>query len=94
MQGQQFGGNFISEKEMNLYLTKYLGHKKHLPKNYSSPEGLKVYLSAVRSELMDPRNKNSIPCNLPEEEIQALQQFQHLQRNRKLVIKHVIKVQV
>ena len=31
-------------------------HKTNLPKNYSVPEGLKVFLSSVKSEILDPKN--------------------------------------
>jgi hypothetical protein len=48
--------------------------KTNLPKNYKSPDGLKTYLGSVKSELMDHRNRNNKPCNLPQDEIQALKE--------------------
>ena len=62
-------------------------YKTNLPKNYTSPEGLKTFLSSVKSELMDPRNRNYVPCNLPNDEMQALRQLQKLQREQKIVVK-------
>ena len=62
-------------------------HKTNYPKKYSSPEGLKIFLGSVKSEILDPRNRNNIPCNLPPDEIQALKELQELQRCRKIVIK-------
>jgi hypothetical protein len=38
--------------------------KSNLPKNYKSPEGLKTYLSSIKSEIMDHRNRNNVECNL------------------------------
>ena len=51
----------------------YLKHKKNnLPQNYIVPEGLKTFLSSVKSEITDPRNRNTAECNLPREELEAL----------------------
>ena len=61
--------------------------KTSLPKNYSIPEGLKVFLSAIKSEIQDPRNRNSVPNNLPEDEVQALKDIIRLQRERHIVVK-------
>ena len=38
--------------------------KSNLPKKYSVPDGLKTFLSSVRSELQDHRNRNAVDCNL------------------------------
>ena len=76
-------GKNSQEPEEKIFKT----HKTNMPKNYSSPEGLKTFLSSVKSELMDPRNRNSVPCNLPSDEMQALRQLQQLQRDRKIVVK-------
>ena len=61
--------------------------KSNLPKNYSVPEDLKIFLNSVKSEFMDHRNRNSVLCNLPPDELQALKQLQELQRDRKIVVK-------
>ena len=62
-------------------------HKTNMPKNYTVPEGLKVFLNSVKSELTDPRNRNKEECNLPVDEINALKQLIQLQKDRKIVIK-------
>ena len=41
--------------------------KNNLPKNHSTPSGLKTMLSSVSSEIMDPRNGNQVKCNIPQE---------------------------
>ena len=61
--------------------------KSNLPKNYATPKGLKTYLSAIRSEIMDPRNRNVEKCNLPPHELAALKELIQLQKERKIVIK-------
>ena len=63
-------------------------HQKiNLPKNYSSPPGLKIFLNSIKSEIMDPRNRNNEKCNLPQDEIDALKQLVKLQRERKITIR-------
>ena len=61
--------------------------KTNMPKNYSVTERLKVFLNAIKSEIQDPRNRNKVECNLPEDEMQALKELISLQRERKIVIK-------
>ena len=61
--------------------------KFNFPKNYSVPEGLKTFLGSVKSELLDPRNRNACKSNLPPEEIQALKELIKLQRERQIIIK-------
>ena len=65
--------------------------KTNLPKNYSVPEGLKTFLSSVRSELQDHRNRNAVDCNLTKKELGALQTLQQLQKDRKIVIRECDK---
>ena len=57
--------------------------KTNLPKNYSVPDGLKVFPSSVKSDFLDPRNRNSVPCNIPQVEPLALKKLQELQRKQK-----------
>jgi hypothetical protein len=45
--------------------------KSNLPKNYATPKGLKTYLSAIRSKIMDPRNRIVEKCNLPPQRISS-----------------------
>ena len=61
--------------------------KSNLPKNYTVPQGLKTFLGAIKSEIMDHRNRNNIPCNIPPEEIAALKDLIKLQRDRVITIK-------
>ena len=53
-----------------------------MQKNHSTPQGLKTFLSAIKSEIMDQKNRNEEVCNLPVEEIQALKELIKLQRDR------------
>jgi hypothetical protein len=62
-------------------------NKSNLPKNYKTPDGLKIYLSSIKSEIMDHRNRNDVPCNLPQEEIIALKDLISLQKNKRIMIK-------
>ena len=48
--------------------------KTNFPKNYHVPEGLKTFVNSLRSEIQDPRNRNNVKCNLPQGELEALQQ--------------------
>ena len=61
--------------------------KKNMPKNYTVPEGLKVFLNAVKSEILDPRNRNRAKCNLPDDEMQSLKTLIKLQKDRVIIIK-------
>ena len=61
--------------------------KMNLPKNHSTPTGLKTFLNSIRSEIMDPRNRNTEKCNLPIEEIAALKELIRLQKQRIIIIK-------
>ena len=61
--------------------------KHNLPKNYTVPDGLKTFLGAVKSEIMDHRNRNQAKCNLPQDEISALKELIRLQINKIIIIK-------
>ena len=61
--------------------------KNNLPKNYKVPNGLKRFLGAVKSEMMDPKNRNTATRNLPDDEIEALFDLIKLQKEGKIVIK-------
>jgi len=41
----------------------------------------------VKSELLDPRNRNKAKCNIPENELKAIQDLTKLQKERKIMIK-------
>ena len=78
-----------SDKKRNIFKST----KTNLPKKYRSPESLKAFLNSVKSELMDPLNRNKIPNNITENESKALKDLSKLQSERKIVIKPMIKVQ-
>ena len=60
--------------------------KFNYPKGHTTPQGLKTFLNSVKSEILDPRNRNQEQCNLPVAEIQALKELISLQKERKIVI--------
>ena len=66
-------------------------NKTNFPKNHTIPEGLKVMIGAVKSEIVDPMNRNKVPSNLTKESIAALSQLIKLQKQRKIVIKRCDK---
>ena len=78
---------FEREKEEEYVKPIFKSHKNNLPKKYSSPIGLKTMLSSIRSEIMDPRNRNQETPNLPPGEIAALKELIRLQRDRIITIK-------
>ena len=78
-----FYGRDEDETEKPIFRTE----KTNLPKSYSTPEDLKVFLNSIKSEITDPRNRNTTKPNLPEDEIQALKELQQMQRERKIVVK-------
>ena len=61
----------------------FKSHKINLPKNHKTHNGLKTYLGAIKSEIMDHQNRNKVKSNLPEEEIEALSEFIKLQKDHK-----------
>ena len=78
---------FGKEKDDNYTKSIFKKKKNNLPKNHSTPAGLKTFLNSVKSEIMDHRNRNEAKCNHPEEEISALKELIKLQRERKIIIK-------
>ena len=65
--------------------------KNNLPKNYSTPHGLKTYTNGVKSEIVDPKNRIKVKCNLKGEEQDALKELVKLQKNKIIVIKQCDK---
>ena len=61
--------------------------KNNFPKNHKAPQGLKDFVSAVKSDIMDPKNRNKVQSNLPDDEKEALKILIKLQKDRKIVIK-------
>jgi hypothetical protein len=76
-----------SENENDFRKKIFKSNKCNLTKNYKSPEGLRTFLGSIKSEIMDHRNRNNVPCNLPQEEILALKELINLQKNKIVVIK-------
>ena len=76
-----------SERDGDAKKKIFKTNKSNLPKNYKTPDGLKTYLSSIKSEIMDHRNRNEVKSNLPEEEIQAIRDLINLQKNKIIVIK-------
>ena len=70
-------------REVPIFKTK----KTNFPKNHQPPQGLKMFLGAVKSEIMDPHNRNRVKCNLTDEELKALKEIVQLQKDLKIVVK-------
>ena len=45
-------------------------NKTNFPKNHTIPEGLKIMIGAVKSEIVDPMNRNKVPSNLTKKVLQ------------------------
>ena len=73
-----FGRETDEEYKKPIFKT----NKSNMPRNHSSPQGLQMYLNGLKSEILDPRNRNQTKCNIPPEEIQALKILIRLQRER------------
>ena len=61
--------------------------KNNLPRNHRTPEDLKMFCHAVKSEILDPEKRNKVRPNLPPGELKALKELISLQRNRVITIK-------
>ena len=73
---------FGKENDQEYQKPIFRKQKTNMPKNHTTPKGLQMYLNAIKSEILDPRNRNSSVCNIPEAEVQALQTLIKLQRDR------------
>ena len=58
-----------------------------MPKNYTTPKNLKYFLAAIKSELVDPKNRNKVKCNLLDNELKAILELVQLQKERQIIIK-------
>ena len=56
-------------------------------RNHRPHRGLQDYLAAVRSEIMDPKNRHTVKSNISEGEKEALKELVKLQKERKIVIR-------
>ena len=63
---------FYGMEEENIEKPIFKTEKTNILKHYTVPEGLKTFLSSVKSEITDPRNRNPVKCNLPQDDLQAL----------------------
>ena len=79
------------EEEQKCEPKIFKSRKTNLPKKHKTPNGLKTYLRAVKSDIMDPHNRQQAKCNLPEEEMKALIELVKLQKERKITIKQCDK---
>ena len=62
--------------------------KKHnFPRNHKPPKGVQDFLAAVKSDLMDPNNRNKINSNITDEEKEALKMLIKLQKEKRIVVK-------
>ena len=82
---QEFWFGHDQDKDYKAPIFK--SQKNNLPKNHKIPQGLKIFLNSVKSEILDPRNRNRAECNLTPEKISALKELIKLQRERKITIK-------
>ena len=78
---------FGTDRDKDYKAPIFKSQKRNLPKNYKVPNGVRTFLNSVKSELMDPRNRNSSECNLTTEKIAALKELITLQRERVITIK-------
>ena len=82
---QEYWHERESENQLNKPIFKK--KKNNLPKNHTTPAGLKTFLNSIKSEIMDPRNRDEAKCNLEPDELEALTKLIQLQRERKIIIK-------
>ena len=74
---------FGREKDENYKPPIFKAKKNNLPKNHNIPKELKTFLGAVKSEIMDPLNRNKVKCNLPPDEVRALKELVTLIKDTK-----------
>ena len=73
---------FNYEEDVDFEQQIFKSQKTNLPKNYKSPDGLKIFLNSIKSEILDFRNRNDVQCNLPKREIDAMNEFVRLQKEK------------
>jgi len=72
----------------------FKSNKSNLPAKHQTPNRVKVFLNGVKSEILNPENKNKARPNLPPDEIKALGDLIELQKRRIITINPAIKEQV
>ena len=61
--------------------------KTNRPKDHPTPKGLTTFINSVRSELLDPLNRNKARPNLAPDEYEGLKELIQLQKERKISVK-------
>ena len=75
-------------RETEEYIQPIFKQKKHnFPIKHNTPRGLQNYLAAVKSDLVDPLNRNKVASNISIEEKEALKTLMKLQKERQIVVK-------
>ena len=69
----------------------FKSRKTNLPKNHKIPEELKIFLGAIRSEILDPKNRHKNNCNVSKEILEALLELVKMQKECKIIIKRCDK---
>ena len=76
-------GREEQEKTIPIFKLK----KTNFPRNYQIPKNLKICLNSIKSEIMDPFNRNKAQSNISKVEFEALKELIQLQRECKKTIK-------
>ena len=61
--------------------------KNNMPRKHTTPIGLKNYVAAIKSEIMDPNNRIKVNLNLSTEENKAISELIKLQKDKQIVVK-------
>ena len=75
------------ENQMGRKKPIFKNKKNNLPRNYKSPNNLKIFLTSIKSELLDPKNRKKAKSNLPEKEMRAILELIQLQKSKQIMIK-------
>lgn len=76
-----------SEQDEDRKVKIFKTQKTNMPRDHKTPKGLKDCMAAIKSELMDPKNRHSVKSNITKEETDALKKLVQLQIERHIVIK-------
>ena len=72
---------------MNYGMGGIIKRKSYFPRNHRPPKGFQDYLTAVKSDLLDPKNRHQTKSNLTDGAKDALKQLVKLQKERTIVIR-------
>ena len=61
--------------------------KTNLPKKYTASSSLRSFLTATRSEILNPNNRNKVDPNLSPGELRAMEELIKLQKEQTIVIR-------